>query len=74
MEDAVHEADARRLVRVLVGELDMDFPDAILERGLTEHLRKLSYYLTTLIRVSWEKLTFGRSLKTHVELLPKYNL
>lgn len=33
VEDSVHEADARRLVGVLVGELDVDFPYATLERS-----------------------------------------
>lgn len=33
VEYAVDEADAGRLVRVLVGELDMDFPRAAFERG-----------------------------------------
>jgi hypothetical protein len=32
MEDAVDEADAGRLVWVLVGELDVDFPEAAEER------------------------------------------
>lgn len=32
VEDLVHEADTRRLERVLVGELDMDLPHATGER------------------------------------------
>jgi len=31
VEDAVHETDARRLVWVLVGQLNVDFPDAAFE-------------------------------------------
>lgn len=33
VEDAVDESDAGRLVRVGVGELDVDFPNATLERS-----------------------------------------
>lgn len=33
VEDTVYEADARRLVWVLIGELDVDLPDAAFERG-----------------------------------------
>ena len=33
VEDAVHEADARGLVGVRVGQLDVDFPVASLERS-----------------------------------------
>jgi hypothetical protein len=32
MEDAIDKADAGRLVRVLVGEFDMDFPETT-EKG-----------------------------------------
>lgn len=31
MEDAIHEADAGALVGVLVGELDVNLPEAALE-------------------------------------------
>lgn len=31
MEDLVHEANTWRLVRILIGEFDMDLPDAPLE-------------------------------------------
>lgn len=31
VEDPIHEPDTRRLVRVLVGQLDVDFPDATFE-------------------------------------------
>lgn len=33
VEDAVHEADAGALVGVLVGQLDVDLPEAALEGG-----------------------------------------
>lgn len=31
MEDPVHEADARALIGVLIGQLDVDLPQATLE-------------------------------------------
>ena len=33
VEDAVHKADAGRLVRVLIGQFDMDLPVTARERG-----------------------------------------
>ena len=33
VEDPVHKADTRRLVRVLIRQLDVDFPDAAFERS-----------------------------------------
>jgi hypothetical protein len=33
VENPVHEADTRRLIRVLIRQLDVDFPDAAFERG-----------------------------------------
>jgi hypothetical protein len=35
MEDAIDKTDAGRLVRVLVGEFDMDFPETA-EKGCCE--------------------------------------
>lgn len=35
MEDTIHEANARALVRVLVGQLDVDLPKPTLERRCT---------------------------------------
>jgi hypothetical protein len=39
MENAVNKTNAWRLVRVLVGELDVDFPEAA-EEGRCEVLRQ----------------------------------
>ena len=42
VEDAIHEADTRRLVRVLVGQLDVDLPNAAFERGCIFSDRQVS--------------------------------
>lgn len=34
MEYPVHKADARAFVRILIGQLNMDFPETPLERSL----------------------------------------
>lgn len=62
MENAVHEADTWRFVWVLIGEFNVDFPDAALERCYSTQC--LSF------RESGVKLTLFRTLETHKELLP----
>lgn len=64
VEDAVHEADAWALVRILVRELDVDFPKSTLERCLKR---------VSSITMGWSKVhTLFGTLEPDVELLPGY--
>lgn len=63
MEDAIHEADAGRLVRVLVWELDVDLPEAAGEGCCVD-------ISGTFNPLGGCYLTLFRSLKADVELLP----
>ena len=62
MEDAVNKSDAGTLVGVLVGELDVDLPEATFER------RYVTLADCWLRGISW--LTLYRALEPDVELLP----
>jgi len=62
MEDAVNKSDAGTLVGVLVGELDVDLPEATFE------WRCMTLAHCWLREISW--LTLYRALEPDVELLP----
>jgi len=63
MKDAVDEANARGLVRVGVGKLDMNLPHSAL---------KWSFVMSVIVRtVCPGKLTLSWSFEANKELLPK---
>lgn len=63
MEDAVDKANARGLVRVGVGKLDMNLPHSAL---------KWSFVMSVLIRtMRFGKHTLSWSFEANKELLPK---
>ena len=67
MEDTIYEADAWRLVWVLIWKLDVDFPYATLEGR---------YLMLGLLLVMCGRgvLTFFGSLESYVEFLPAIRL
>ena len=79
VEDTVHESDRGRLVGVLIGELDVDFPVAALERCCSGRrhgaLATIPSSRTGMVRSHIDQrscrmgLTFGRTLERHIELL-----
>lgn len=67
VEDSIDEADARGFVRILVGELDVNFPYAVLEGcwAVLASCDMLDLWTQWTIQ-----LTLCRALESHVELLP----
>ena len=74
VEDSVYESNTRRLVRVLIGELDSDFPDAAFEGGCySRELVSMGARICDreeMIKRGGEP-TFCWSFEANVELLPK---
>jgi hypothetical protein len=73
VEDPVHKADTRRLVRVLIRQLDVDFPHAALERSCISGVVSAKRLWLRACEGVCGQLTFCGTLELDKEFLPAWS-
>lgn len=70
MENLVHEADRRTLVRILLGQLNMNTPDTALERSFTRSAQASTRRINslTLCRTLEFDVEFGHAIIDEIDI------